>query len=153
MYEDEVTFQNAVEISELWEAEEEDKPKELIVKVSKASEKLKWGRDPAIAKRAIAAAEFKCKSDASHEFFISAITGENYVEGHHLIPLEFQYEFENSLDVEANIISLCAMCHKKIHHAQKSEKDSMIEELYAKRRSRLQKCGLEVSRAKLKGFY
>lgn len=153
VYKDEEDFQHVIEISEAGNTEVKDEPKELIVKVSKASEKLKWGRDPAIAKRAIVSAGYKCESDASHEFFISATTNKNYVEGHHLIPLEFQYEFKNSLDVEANIISLCAMCHKKIHHAQKSEKDSMVEDLYEKRKSRLQKCELEVSLADLKGFY
>lgn len=153
VYKEEEDFQHAIENSEIGNDEVKDEPKELIVKVSKASEKLKWGRDPAIAKRAIVLAGYKCESGASHEFFISATTNENYVEGHHLIPLVFQYEFQNSLDVEANIISLCAMCHKKIHHAQKSEKDSMIEDLYEKRKSRLQKCGLEVSLTDLKRFY
>ena len=36
----------------------------------------------------------------------------NYVEAHHLIPMGFQDDFSKSIDVEANIISLCTYCHK-----------------------------------------
>ncbi|HSP22771.1 MAG TPA: HNH endonuclease [Planococcus sp. (in: firmicutes)] len=137
-------YQKAIEEITLKKAVVEDKPKELIEKESKASKKMQWRRAPLTAKKAIVQAEYKCEWDAGHEFFVSSVTGENYVEAHHLIPLEFQREFENSLDVEANIVSLCAMCHKKIHHAQGSEKFPMVEMLYEKRSERLKKCGIDI---------
>ena len=50
-----------------------------------------------------------------------------FVEVHHLIPMEKQNDFEDSLDVPENIVALCPNCHRKIHLASKSEKQPMIE--------------------------
>ena len=152
-YEDEEDYQKAIENMEVKSIKLEDQPQELIVKVSKASEKLKWGRDPIKGKRAIVQVDFRCEADGSHTFFNSVKTGKNYVEAHHLIPLQFQDNFQNSLDVEANIISLCPMCHKKVHHAITDEKLPVVEELYEKRKNRLEKCGIGVSLEKLKSYY
>lgn len=38
------------------------------------------------------------------------------MEPHHLIPLQYHEEFEWSLDVEANVVSLCSECHNQIHY-------------------------------------
>ena len=146
-------YQKAIEKITITKVVVNDRPKELIEKGSTASKKMQWGRSPLTAKRAIVQAEYKCEWDAAHEFFVSSVTGENYVEAHHLVPLEFQPQFEKSLDVEANIISLCAMCHKKIHHAQGSEKFPMVEMLYEKRNERLKKCGIDIGMEELmKGY-
>ena len=152
-YEDEEDYQKAIENMEVESGKVEDQPEDSIVKVSKASEKLKWGRDPIKGKRAIVQVDFKCEADGSHAFFNSFKTGKNYVEAHHLIPLQFQEEFQNSLDVEANIISLCPMCHKKVHHAIMDEKLPVVEELYEKRKDRLEKCEIGVSLEKFKSYY
>lgn len=146
-------YQKAVEEVPVKKAAIEDKPKELVEKTRKESEKVQWGRMPLIAKRAIVQADFSCEVDTAHEFFISSVTGENYVEAHHLIPLAFQSQFDKSLDVEANIVSLCAMCHKKIHHAQESEKFPMVEVLFDKRSERLKKCEIYIGKEDLKMRY
>ena len=146
-------YQKAVEEVPVKKAAIEDTPKELVEKTRKASEKVQWSRMPLIAKRAIVQADFSCEVDAAHEFFISSVTGENYVEAHHLIPLAFQSQFDKSLDVEANIVSLCAMCHKKIHHAQESEKFPMVEVLFDKRSERLKKCEIYIGKEDLKMRY
>ncbi|WP_416144634.1 HNH endonuclease [Planococcus koreensis] len=146
-------YQKSIEEITIKKAVVEDRPKELIEKGSQASKKMQWGRAPLTAKRAIVQADFKCEVDASHEFFVSSVTNENYVEAHHLIPLEFQPQFDNSLDVEANIVSLCAMCHKKIHHAPGSEKFQMVEILHEKRSERLKKCEIYIGREDLKMRY
>ncbi|MDN3438704.1 hypothetical protein QMA04_11410 [Planococcus sp. APC 3900] len=152
-YEDEEDYQNAIGNMEVESEKVEDQPEDLIIKISKASEKIKWGRDPVKGKRAIVQVDFKCEADDSHTFFNSFITGKNYVEAHHLIPLQFQNNFINSLDVEANIVSLCPMCHKKVHHARMDEKLPVVEELYEKRKDRLEKCGIGVSLENLKSYY
>ena len=99
---------------------------------------------PCYLKKAIVLAGFKCEYDNSHMFFKSSTSGENYVEAHHLIPMEFQKQFENSLDVEANIISLCALCHKKVHHSTMEEKKPILKKLFLERRNRLEKCEISI---------
>lgn len=112
-----------------------------------------WPRDPVIAKRALINANFKCTIDCTHEHFKSKVTGENYVESHHLIPMCYQENFDNSLDVEANIVGLCVVCHKKLHHAELNEKKDMLYTLFNQREERLKKCGLIISFDELVELY
>lgn len=53
-----------------------------------------------------------------------------YTEPHHLIPLVRQDQFDVSLNVKENIISLCSNCHNEIHYGKDS--DRLIQELYVK---------------------
>ena len=146
-------FQTEVEKLRVSSLVVEDTPKELTAKIYNNARRQKWGRDPLTSKRAITLAGNTCEIDETHHYFTSSTTGKNYVEAHHLIPMEFQLQFGNSLDVEANIISLCPMCHKKVHHAITDEKLPVVEELYEKRKNRLEKCGIGVSLEKLKSYY
>jgi 5-methylcytosine-specific restriction enzyme A len=57
--------------------------------------------------------DFKCKINHEHITFISNKT--NYVEGHHIIPMFQQKNYEFILDDINNIISLCPNCHREIH--------------------------------------
>ena len=49
------------------------------------------------------------------------------MEAHHLIPLRMQHDFENSLDVVGNIVSICPNCHRLIHYGR--DKDKKVLEL------------------------
>ncbi|MCL9637515.1 HNH endonuclease [Bacillus zanthoxyli] len=131
----------------------DDKPKEKIERKFAHSPTSKWKRNHIISKKAIILADYQCEYENSHMFFKSFKTGENYVEGHHLIPMEFQEQFQKSLDVEANIVSLCPLCHKKVHHATMEERKKIIETLYFKRRDRLRQCKISVSLQDLFTFY
>ncbi|PEJ60730.1 MULTISPECIES: HNH endonuclease [unclassified Bacillus (in: firmicutes)] len=113
----------------------------------------KSNRNRTVTKRAIVEANFKCEIDESHSFFLSKQTGENYVEGHHLIPLEFEEMFDYNLDVEANVISLCPICHKKIHHGPIETVEKLIKKLYKNRKERLKNSGIEVKPKTLLSFY
>ncbi len=112
-----------------------------------------WPRDPAVAKRVLINAKFRCTIDPSHEYFRAKSTGENYVESHHLIPICYQENFDKSLDVEANIVSLCVVCHKKLHHAELSEKKDMLYILFKQREERLKKCGIFIKFDELLELY
>ena len=116
--EDEESYQEAVEriILDSDSLAIEDKPANPI-KVITSGKQQHWSRSNVIPKKAIILAKYKCEYDDTHMYFTAKTTGENYVEAHHLVPMEFQNQFEKSLDVEANIISLCPLCHKKVHHA------------------------------------
>lgn len=99
----------------------------------------RWKRNYIKAKNAIIQSGFQCEYDPTHMFFRSNSTGQNYVEAHHLIPMEFQEIFDYSIDVEANIISLCPLCHKKVHHATIEEKKPVLDKLHSERKIRLDK--------------
>ena len=70
--------------------------------------------------------DFKCQVNHKHITFIS--NEKNYVEGHHIIPMFQQKNYEFNLDDIDNIISLCPNCHRKIHSAD--NKNKIIDTLY-----------------------
>ena len=112
-----------------------------------------WNRNPAIASQSIKNANYKCEIDRTHNFFTSKYNNKNYVEAHHLIPMKYQCQFEKSLDVNANIVALCIVCHKKLHFAPIEENKSILEKLYYLRKDRLQLCGLNITFNELLQFY
>jgi len=124
------------------------KPTKTLVNGTKA-----YTRNPETAKNAVVAARYQCEIDVNHKDFISEATKENYVEAHHLIPMEYQDDFESSIDIEANIICLCATCHKKLHHAIMSEKRPLIEKLYYQRIKRLKDCNVNITLQDLLKYY
>ncbi len=130
----------------------EDKPKDKPSKKT-GSGKSSYQRDPKTSKTAIVTANYKCEIDASHLDFISRATGENYVEAHHLIPMEYQEDFSKSVDVEANIVSLCVSCHKKLHHAEYKVIQPLIEKLYDDRIDRLEDCEIGLKKIELLSYY
>jgi len=115
--------------------------------------KKSYARNLDIKKEAIENADFCCEYDKDHKYFISNITKQNYVEGHHLIPMEFQDDFDFSLDVEANIVSLCVVCHRKLHHGIQTDIKIIIEKLYKQRKERLATCKINISFEKLCDYY
>lgn len=86
-------------------------------------------------------------------YFTSKTTKHNYIEVHHFIPREFRNNFENSIDVLANYITLCPHCHKMIHLATDRERLNIIRFIYNQRKDRLKKCGIEVEFKDLLSFY
>ncbi|GGI12583.1 HNH endonuclease [Gottfriedia solisilvae] len=149
---DEETFQSEVERVVIIDTEPiVDEPKEKYN--SSSTTTCKSNRNRTVSKRAIKVANYLCEVSDSHKFFISKGTGENYVEAHHLIPMEFEEEFEHNLDVEANVTSLCPLCHKKIHHATYEEITQIITPLYEERKERLRRCGLNISLEQLLEYY
>lgn len=110
-----------------------------------------YPRDKQVAINAILKTKHKCEVDSKHETFISKYSKQPYMEAHHLIPLSFQDEFNYSLDVESNVISLCSHCHKIIHYGL--EQSNIIESLYLKREKDLLLTGIEVDIDTLMAFY
>ncbi|WP_100400620.1 HNH endonuclease [Bacillus sp. FJAT-44742] len=121
-----------------------DTPK-FPVKRTGATSSGKWYRDPKTALSAIIKADYKCEIDPTHTTFKSKVTGENYVEAHHLILISCQDSFDYSLDVAANVVSLCPNCHRALHHATLKDKTNLLKLLYKKRESRIEKCNIQIS--------
>jgi 5-methylcytosine-specific restriction endonuclease McrA len=127
----------------------DDKP--IKLKSSKKTTKNYFGRNSQVAINAIAHSNYKCESDPSHSSFIRKNRNEPYLEPHHLIPLSKQSQFQYSLDVEANIVSLCSNCHNEVHYGQDYKR--LIEVLFSKRKTRLDKVELKIELSNLIDFY
>lgn len=110
-------------------------------------------RSAKVAANALADARYTCEFDQDHQHFISRRNAKNYVEAHHLIPMKYQEEYVYSLDVEANVISLCPVCHRILHHGERQDIDQILTKLYEDRRTRLELCNLNISLDDLKDKY
>ena len=91
----------------------------------------------------LSAANYKCEANCTCELFLRKDRIHTYTEAHHLVPLCYQSSFQNSLDVEANVISLCPHCHRLLHYG--ADNQAVLKQLYQQRRHRLSKCGLDIS--------
>ena len=78
-------------------------------------------------------------------------TNQNYTEPHHLIPMAYSDKFKVSLDVEANIVSLCSTCHNHIHYGVGAK--DLLTSLYYQRINRLRAVGLDISLEELLQMY
>lgn len=111
---------------------------------------VSYKRSEAKAKRSLILANYKCDLDPSHQSFITK-NGKPYMEAHHLIPLNAQDDFDNSLDVDANIVCLCPNCHRKLHFGENIH--SELSKLFKLREESLERSGLIISFDKLLGIY
>ena len=142
-----------------YSADEEDDEYQKAINSPKAQNGVvevlvtKNRRDAALAARVIKEAKYVCQYEKEHETFVSASTGQCYFEAHHLIPISKKDLFEFSLDVEANIVSLCPNCHRLIHYSTPEEKTKMIEALFAQRKLDMEKCGIKVTCKDLLSYY
>lgn len=102
-----------------------------------------YPRNRQIARVALQLAHHCCENDPSHESFIRRNSTQKYMEPHHLIPLSESDRFEWSLDVPANIVSLCSNCHNEIHYGENARE--IIEKLYYLRIDVLKEAKIEVA--------
>ena len=110
-----------------------------------------YPRRAQVVSNALHNADYKCELNCNTELFLRKNSQLNYTEGHHLIPLCYQDDFEYSLDVEANVVSLCPNCHRRLHYGD--DNSELLRELYESRKERLKKCGIEISFAQLLLMY
>lgn len=108
-------------------------------------EQTVWKRSNILRIQTLISADFKCEIDSRHETFIAEKTGKPYMESHHAIPMRQQPHFDNSLDVYANLVCLCPICHRRIHYGIKSERVGIIQCVYRNRAERLAKSGINLS--------
>ena len=110
-------------------------------------------RSPHVAAEAIRSANFLCEIDTHHWTFTSRARKKNYVEAHHLIPISQQDRFEYSLDVVANVVALCATCHRLLHYGTAEEKKDILKGLLDVRRPQLQEKLIDVAPRDFMKFY
>lgn len=110
-----------------------------------------YGRSPRLAAIALKKANNTCELDKGHKSFIRKSGGTRYTEVHHLIPMCVQYKYDYSLDVPENIVSVCANCHREIHHGKNSKE--LIKKLYNERKDLLKQRGIFVTFEELLEYY
>jgi len=115
------------------------RPKKAAVEVGST---LTYSRSKSVSKNALAKAGYKCEINGDHPTFKRRNSHLNYTEPHHIIPMSRQDDFDVSLDVEENIISLCCNCHKQIHLGQGF--DSMLKTIHGARNDFLKNVGIDV---------
>lgn len=120
---------------------------------TKSAASTNWPRSPRVAKIALENASYTCEYDKTHTTFISKASGKQYVEVHHLVPMEKQHDFNVSLDVPENIIALCPNCHRKIHLSGQEEKSPMLEKLFNNRIPALESRGIQITLNELNNAY
>lgn len=98
-------------------------------------------RDSSLIYKAKERDQYKCNINNNHITFISK--GNNYVEGHHVIPIYQQKNYPFGLDTVDNIISLCPNCHREIHSAD--DKTTIIKELYKHTNDFMQSNNIELN--------
>lgn len=109
-------------------------------------EKNIWKRSGIMRTQAIEFADYSCEIDGKHKSFIAERNKKPYMEGHHAIPMKLQPKFDKSLDVYANIICLCPICHRKIHYGLLENRKQMMGKIYEDRSERLAHCGIKLSK-------
>ncbi len=126
------------------------KPKEKHVPVYIEGHKT-YPRDRQTAIHALAHARYRCEVNVEHPTFIRRNSDRKYTEPHHLVPMSCSDQFNVSLDVEENIVSLCSNCHNEIHYGKNA--DVLIGKLYRERKADLEKAGICISLDKLLKVY
>jgi ribosomal protein S16 len=137
------------------EIKEEDIPTEKIDTTSQEGvEKLEVVRQ-VLKKLAKEKSSYKCALQDINgcHYFTSKEDNNNYLEIHHLIPREFSYDFEDTIEFVENYVPLCPHCHRMIHKAVDRERKGIITYLFNQRIAELKKHGIDVDIKTLYKFY
>ena len=115
-------------------------------------------KKPWVSKNALSKANYLCEHNPSHATFLTN-KGHSFMEGHHLIRCTvniseaFLRKYNKNIDTEANIVSLCPNCHRRIHYGCAEEKREIIERLYQVKREGLHRNGIFLTLDELKDIY
>ena len=85
-----------------------------------------------------------CEMNHNHATFINKKSQKQYMEAHHLIPIQRQGSFEYDIDVPENILCLCPNCHRMIHLADDAERKEILLHAYEKKKGLLPQRGIDV---------
>jgi len=105
-----------------------------------------WKRSSIIKTQTLESSGYLCEIDPSHTTFIAKSNGKQYMEGHHAIPMKYQDYFSNSIDIYANVICLCPVCHRLIHYGEDESKRKLLSLIYTNRGDRLATSGIKIAK-------
>lgn len=110
------------------------------------NERTQWKRSSIIKIQTLKISDSQCELDIYHNMFTSKSTGRPYMKGHHIIPMSKQRESDKSLDVYANIVCVCPVCHRLLHYGVESQKSALLRQNYHVRARRLTASGINISK-------
>ena len=105
-----------------------------------------WKRSSIIKIQSLEAAGYQCEINPRHVTFVAKATGNQYMEGHHAIQMRYQEKFTHSIDVYANVVCLCPVCHRLLHYGEDEPKKMVVSQIYEARKDRLATSGIRISR-------
>lgn len=99
--------------------------------------------------------QYKCALHDINQcnYFTSKEEHKNYLEIHHLVPREFSYNFEDTIEFVENYIPLCPRCHRMIHKAEDRERKNLINYLFNQRKVDLENNNIKITIKDLYDFY
>lgn len=99
--------------------------------------------------------QYKCALHDINQcnYFTSKEEHKNYLEIHHLIPREFSYNFEDTIEFVENYVPLCPRCHRMIHKAEDRERKNLINYLFNQRKVELENNKIKITIKDLYDFY
>lgn len=142
-------------------SEEELKSIPNTIEISKNVKNYNYfKRNSKLSKTVLFKSDYKCEA-CNVKTFKSKSGMPNYVEAHHLIPInqqyndifKMEYKMYKSLDIECNIVSLCPNCHAKFHYGDSDEVKEIIKLLYYNREEKLTSIFEKINLNKLYEFY
>lgn len=102
-------------------------------------------------------ANYLCNCNDSKHFYFESVDLHNYVEGHHIVPMnrqeEYYYDNGINLDIPNNIIPLCPNCHCQIHLGSRSARIKIISEIYVRNKAKLFSFNPNLSLSILASYY
>lgn len=125
----------------------ENKGYEYVEQVEEGKKKvLRVKTDPKLKATRMELAGYNCEIDSNHKTFTNASGKHQYLECHHIIPLNAQRDFSNTkLDSLFNIIALCPICHSQVHYATKEEKGEIFSKMYETRKKEMIEHGFDLA--------
>lgn len=120
--------------------------------------KKRYKTRKSVREKAILKNNYLCDChDQKHFYFEAMDTLQNYVEGHHVIPMSMQESYWNdhrtNLDIVDNIIPLCPTCHKQVHLGSRMSRLLVLGEIYTRHERTLLSIDRELSFSKFSSFY
>lgn len=103
--------------------------------------------DPQLKATRLEKAGYLCEVNHNHITFSNAEGKHQYMECHHIIPMNAQKDFKDmKLDSMFNLISLCPICHSQIHYANNKEKGEIFSKMYEIRKEEMLKYGFDLAK-------
>ncbi len=103
-----------------------------------------WKKDPSIARGVLRDSRYQCSVDPNHMTFKSKASSNDYMEAHHLIPMNQQEKYSVSLDVKGNIVCLCPTCHRLLHFGKNEAKLPVLKLLFDSKLIDLKSHGIDL---------
>lgn len=102
-------------------------------------------------------ANYICDCHDKKHFYFESTDLHNYVEGHHIVPMnrqeEYYFDKNINLDIPNNIVPLCPNCHCQIHLGSRQARIKIISELFVRNKAKLLSFNPDLTLSILASYY